>query len=94
MNTPIDALTFDGYDLQWGTNVLGHFYLPELLLPALSAGARASTDQHARVVTTSSSGAYMGNIVFDAFRDSDARRAIHPEMMYFMSKLVSALLSP
>ena len=95
MNTPHDQLTAEGYDLQWGTNVLGHFYLTELLLPALTAGARGAADQHARVVTTASSGAYLGEIVFDAFHDGPARRAIHPEFLYFMSKLVrTALFAP
>ena len=88
MNPPLDQLTSDGYDLQWGTNVLGHFYLTELLLPALAAGARSSADQHARVITTSSSGAYMGDIVEGAFRDSATRRNMHPEQLYFNSKLV------
>ena len=71
---PIEQLTADGYDLQWGTNVLGHFYLTELLLPALTAGARTSADQHARVITTASGAAYGGTIFWDAFRDGPARR--------------------
>ena len=58
MNPPMDALTAEGYDMQWGTNVLGHFYFTELLIPVLVAGAKTSPDGHARVITTSSSGAY------------------------------------
>ncbi|KAG8724241.1 hypothetical protein FRC09_020679 [Ceratobasidium sp. 395] len=32
---PIDQRTADGYDLQFGTNLLGHFYFTRLLLPTL-----------------------------------------------------------
>ncbi|KAJ7264378.1 hypothetical protein C8J57DRAFT_1470514 [Mycena rebaudengoi] len=53
MASPIEMLTIQKYDLQFGTNVLGHFFLTELLIPALTA----SHDQNktpARVIHISS----------------------------------------
>ena len=47
MATP-ELETEDGFELQFGTNHLGHFYLTYLLLPALLAG------KDARVVNTTS----------------------------------------
>ena len=73
---PLDQLTKDGYDLQWGTNVVGHFYFTELLMPALLAGVKTSPDKHARVITTSSSGAYLDIIHFDTFKDGPERKKI------------------
>ncbi|KAJ7312961.1 hypothetical protein DFH08DRAFT_896300 [Mycena albidolilacea] len=55
MISPPDMLTAQGHDLQFGTNVIGHFFLTELLLPALSASHRASQIP-ARVIHTSSAG--------------------------------------
>ncbi|EIM81872.1 NAD-P-binding protein [Stereum hirsutum FP-91666 SS1] len=52
MACPVDELTKQGYDMQIGSNVLGHFLFTELLMPAL-------LNKKARVVTTSSSGAYL-----------------------------------
>ncbi|KAJ7695142.1 NAD-P-binding protein [Mycena rosella] len=63
MFPPWEKTTVDGYDLQFGTNVLGHFYLTKLLLPQLIAGAQSSSDGKARVINTSSMG-HQGNVVF------------------------------
>ncbi|KAJ3541899.1 hypothetical protein NM688_g6029 [Phlebia brevispora] len=57
---PKEYVTPTGYDLQWATNVLGHWYFTELLMPALFRGKESSPDGHARVITTSSAGAYFG----------------------------------
>ncbi|QKT10361.1 SDR family NAD(P)-dependent oxidoreductase [Rhodococcus sp. W8901] len=52
MYTPFGR-TADGFELQFGTNHLGHFLLTTLLLPHLQDGARRSGTP-ARVVTVSS----------------------------------------
>jgi NAD(P)-dependent dehydrogenase (short-subunit alcohol dehydrogenase family) len=53
MATPFER-TVDGFELQFGTNHLGHFLLTNLLVPALLAGAPS------RVVNLTSSGHHMG----------------------------------
>jgi retinol dehydrogenase 12 len=50
MAAPVERLTKDDYDLQFGTNVLGHFHLTALLLPALLAAPEP------RVINVSSIG--------------------------------------
>src|ERR1700683_4380691 len=52
MVPPIEQLTEDGYDLQFGTNVVGHYYFTMLLMPVLLAGTETSGDGKARVVNT------------------------------------------
>ncbi len=90
MAPPDYPLTKDGYDLQFGTNVIGHWFLTELLMPALLAGVETSPDHHARVITTSSSGAYFTTLDFDTFTDTPARKKVSPEMLYYQSKFVRA----
>ncbi|KAF7359081.1 hypothetical protein MSAN_01249200 [Mycena sanguinolenta] len=78
MTPPMDELTAQGYDLQFGTNVLGHFFLTELLLPALTA-SHAHSSVPARIIHTSSSGHTLcpkRDIFFDAVKDSPARDAL------------------
>ena len=58
-------------------------------MPALLAGAQSAPDRHARVVTTSSSGAMYGKIDFRSFRDGPGRRRYSKEALYAQSKLVS-----
>ncbi|CAE6484200.1 unnamed protein product [Rhizoctonia solani] len=42
MAPPVEQRTFDGYDLQFGTNVLGHYFFTILLLPTLIHTAKNS----------------------------------------------------
>ncbi len=88
MFPPIDWLHEDGYDLQWGTNIVAPFLFTELLLPALLSGVKTSPDHHARIVTTSSCGAYLHTINWDTFRDGPTRRQKTPEELYYQSKHV------
>ncbi|GAA5920338.1 hypothetical protein JCM6882_009767, partial [Rhodosporidiobolus microsporus] len=55
MACPVDLLTTQGYDLQWGTNVIGHYLLCTLLLPSLRASF-LSTGTKPRIIHTTSNG--------------------------------------
>lgn len=78
------ALTADGFELQLGTNHLGHFALALRLLPALEA-ARAP-----RLVSVASSAHRMGVIRFD---DLMGERAYSPWGAYGQSKLANLLFT-
>ncbi|KAG8941226.1 hypothetical protein FRC04_004678 [Tulasnella sp. 424] len=89
MVPPIEQLTEDGYDLQFGTNVLGHAHFTLSLLPALLEGAKSSPDGKARVINTSSFVVYRNTeplIKWDTLRDSPARKALGAGMLYNQSK--------
>lgn len=92
MTPPIDQLTAQGYDLQFGTNVLGHYYLTMLLLPALLAGVDTSGDGTARVVNTSSYGHELFTLDFNTFKESPARMKLGTQKLYQQSKFVSKIL--
>ncbi|VDC03821.1 unnamed protein product [Peniophora sp. CBMAI 1063] len=85
MGTPADKLTEQGYDMQLGTNVLGHYLFTTLLLPALRNAS--STGTKARVVSTTSLASGLTSTVhFDWFTDSDGRRKQAPMTLYNDSK--------
>lgn len=86
MFPPKDWLTVDGYDIQFGTNVLGHFYFTKLLLPTLIATAKSAPDGKARVITTSSSAHILQGLNFSAFKDSSARKKMSTTELYGQSK--------
>ncbi|MBA3406867.1 MAG: SDR family oxidoreductase, partial [Solirubrobacterales bacterium] len=79
---PPRAETADGFELQLGTNHLGHFALTGLLLGNLQAG-RAP-----RVVTVSSAAHRMGRIDFD---DLQGERTYRRWRAYGQSKLANLL---
>jgi len=80
MAPPRRLETEDGFELQFGTNVLGHFALTALLIPALE---RAAT-QGARVVTVASIAHQRGRIDFD---DLQSLKQYSPMGSYAQSKL-------
>ncbi|KAI0826441.1 NAD(P)-binding protein [Irpex lacteus] len=93
MSCPIEHTTADGYDLQFGTNVIGHWYLTELLMPALLRGKDSSPDKHARVITTSSIASYFSTIDWNTLKDGPARRKQPSGKMYAQSKFGNAVVA-
>jgi len=94
MMTPIEQLTTQGYDLQFGTNVLGHFYFTKLLLPTLLATAKISPDVKVRIVNTASlTHVRCSGIDFNTFKEGPARKKKGTEWLYSQSKLGNILVS-
>ncbi|KAJ7930497.1 NAD-P-binding protein [Mycena leptocephala] len=89
---PIDQLTAQKYDLQFGTNVLGHFYLTKLLLPMLLA--TATPDAPARVINTSSFLSHLVSCVdFNTVKESPKRKKVGASKLYGQSKFGNILFS-
>lgn len=83
MMTP-RRLTAQGFELQLGTNHLGHFALTALLYPVLRAGSAP------RIVTVSSGLHRRGSIDFD---DLAAERSYSPTRAYAQSKFANVLFA-
>lgn len=77
-------LTADGFEMQLGTNHLGHFALTARLWPLLAARPGA------RVVTLSSGVARLGSIRFDDLQGEDS---YHPWTAYGQAKLANLLFA-
>lgn len=84
MTPPKRHTTRDGFELQFGTNHLGHFALTGHLLPLLRRG-RAP-----RVTTVSSGMHHIGRINFD---DLQAERRYQAEAGYGQSKLANLMFA-
>lgn len=84
MTPPQRQSTADGFELQFGTNYLGHFALTAQLLPLLQHGDAP------RVVTLSSIAAREGSMNFD---DLQAERSYQPMPAYAQSKLACLLFA-
>jgi len=79
---PPHRTTAQGFELQLGTNHLGHFALTALLYPVLRAGSAP------RIVTVSSNRHRQGRIEFD---DLEASRSYSPIRAYSQSKFANVL---
>lgn len=81
---PPHKITRSGFELQFGTNHLGHFALTAQLLPLLMATPLS------RVVSTSSIAARRAKIHFD---NLDGRNGYNPMTFYRQSKLANLLFA-
>lgn len=84
MAPPKRQVTADGFELQFGTNHLGHFALTAQLLPLLRRGNQS------RVVTLSSVAARSGAI---NFHDLQSERGYNPMTAYSQSKLACLMFA-
>lgn len=84
MAPPDRRTTVDGYEMQFGTNYLGHFALTLPLLPLLRLAPGS------RVVTLSSVAARDGRMAFD---DLQSERAYRPMVAYGQSKLACLMFA-
>ncbi len=84
MTPPQRQQTHDGFELQFGTNHLGHFALTGRLLALLRAA------ESARVVSVSSIAATQGKLDFG---DVDAEQGYKPMYSYGVSKLAQLMFA-
>ncbi|MGI8678108.1 MAG: oxidoreductase [Jatrophihabitans sp.] len=85
MAPPKLCTTSDGFELQFGTNHLGHFVLTGLLLPRLAEAGRGG-----RVVTVSSIAHHGGT---ERVIDGNVGETYHPQKTYQNSKLANLLFA-
>jgi NAD(P)-dependent dehydrogenase (short-subunit alcohol dehydrogenase family) len=89
MAVPRRTETVDGFEMQFGTNVLGHFALTGLLLPALERTA-AATSEAPRVVTIASLAHKRTHLDLE---DLQSVKAYSPLRAYQQSKLANLMLA-
>ncbi|KAL9059232.1 MAG: hypothetical protein Q9162_001269 [Coniocarpon cinnabarinum] len=84
-----EGKTEDGFELQFGTNHLGHFLLFQLLKDAMLKAAKEDGD--ARVVLVSSMGHKYGNVRFDDY--GFEKDTYTPGAAYGQSKLANVYMA-
>ena len=89
MAPPRRLETHDGFELQFGINVLGHFALTALLLPALEMAANNSSERP-RVVTIASIAHKTGQL---DFADLQSTHNYRPMSAYRQSKLADLMFA-
>lgn len=82
--------TAQGFELQFGTNHLGHFLFTNILLPSLEAAAAESGDD-SRVISLSSAGHRFGGVDFED--PNFERREYEKWAAYGQSKTANALFA-
>ncbi|KAJ6444631.1 molecular chaperone DnaJ [Purpureocillium lavendulum] len=90
----LPGLTQDGYEVQFGTNHMGHAFLTNLLLPLLDKTAQSGPDADVRVVVLSSEGHKLGpkpGILFDTLKTEYSH--VDAFVRYGQSKFANVLFA-
>ncbi|KAJ4490645.1 hypothetical protein J3R30DRAFT_117999 [Lentinula aciculospora] len=93
MSPPIEQLTAQDYDLQFGVNVLGHFLLIQKLLPLLKTTSNSLLET--RIVWVASSGQYYFRdppVKYDNLTDTPSRKKLRTQELYVQSKFITVML--
>jgi NAD(P)-dependent dehydrogenase (short-subunit alcohol dehydrogenase family) len=90
MAPPKRLETADGFELQFGANVLGHFALTALLMPALELAATESPDWPRIVTVASIAHKLQGELDFD---DLQSTKQYSPMRSYRQSKLADLIFA-
>jgi retinol dehydrogenase-12 len=101
MVPPMNHFTAQGYDLKFGTNVLGHYLLTKLLLPTLQATAASiSATDPVRIVEFSSSAHFItpntgANLIcYETLKGESRTRSLMGDLaLYSQSKSANILLA-
>jgi len=98
MIPPIEQLTKQGYDLTFGTNLIGPSYFTMLLLPVLLSSAKTAPEGKVRVINVASNANWFapkGGIDWDTLSGSNPLRAkkASPEAAYTQSKWANIAFS-
>jgi len=88
MNKP-PAVTTDGYELQFGTNHMGHALLIKLLLPTLLKTAEGGKD--VRIIILTSQGMKFGSISLKDVKTEQSHLIAGGSLRYGQSKLANLL---
>ncbi|PSR79872.1 hypothetical protein PHLCEN_2v6860 [Hermanssonia centrifuga] len=93
LGTPIEQVTAQGYDMQFGNNVLGHFLLLKLLYPVLAASTVPSSPSRIIWLASASQYFFQAPMKYDTFKDGPARIKLGIHQHYCQSKFANVLLS-
>jgi retinol dehydrogenase-12 len=93
MTPPKGSKTVQNYELQWGTNVVGHFLLQKLLIPLLQSSAQQIGE--VRIIWTSSDGSEMSPAPDGIYWDdlSGDKAGLSPFNLYSQSKAGNVILA-
>ncbi|KAF9783414.1 NAD(P)-binding protein [Thelephora terrestris] len=93
MVPPVDQLTAQKFDLQFGTNVLGHFLLIRLLYPLLVS--TTTSEDPSRIVWVASAAQYLFKppIKYEWITDTEVRGKQNPWSLYEQSKFATVQLT-
>ncbi|KIM31765.1 hypothetical protein M408DRAFT_237931 [Serendipita vermifera MAFF 305830] len=99
LSTEMDVFTAQGYDQQFGTNVLGHYFFSKLLMPLMeSTAATLPSNDPVRLVELTSDGHVFNTnsytlIDYDTLKPGKGRDRMDPLQSYYQSKSGNLLVS-